>query len=824
MIENQEPFMPSPTFNLRLKFITGLVGSILALGVCISLIMYFHINSIMESEISQRSKMLLAQSDAVQDYVKSELRPEMFAALPEGRFILKAMSSSYISREVMARLNLKDASQYHYRRVAMNARNPASMPGGIEADLIAFFRRNPDARIWEDTTRVQGEEYRLVARPVVFISSCMQCHGDPGDAPKELIDIYGDENGFHHRVDEVGGVVVAGFPVAMIKSPAKELTFQYLMLYLLGIFLFTGLISLFFDRLVMKNLKHLSGIFKTRFSGEAEQGIIRKLERKDEIEGLIEGVEELAICLSDTRSQLEDHTRNLEKKVEDRTRELDRKARKHLGDVRLFVDLITGFGKALTTRELLAALLESVGKRYRASDVVYYCMVTSEDQYAWKSVNTEPEPPLEARDLVWKNQVLFRGRRLYIPVKSQESHWGILCLVWETAPDPRDLDKEVLLALGHQVAVLIENIHVFAGIRSQHDMLQSVFEGISDPLLLIDEECHIIITNRAGHDILGPGSKKEQEVMLRSFLCTGGAALKECSILNHVARTSHPVSEEIHTPDDRYFDIDLYPLPRRDQTRLQMVLYARNITQEKRMAERMRQAEHLGAIGKLAAGVAHEINNPLGVIQCYTDLIRDAVTDEEIVSDIDIISKHTRAAQKVVQDLLALSRPGKSISGTSDLNQVVARTVDVFKAQAVSRNIHIVTRLAEGLPQILCDGAVLEQILTNLWLNAVDALQESGDTIFIETASTENFEVMLRFADNGPGIPDTVKPRIFDPFFTTKEVGKGTGLGLSIVYGFVSELNGRITVDTGDLTRFDIHLPTVQTDPAIPVPPDRTSP
>ncbi|MFO7988543.1 MAG: c-type heme family protein [Thermodesulfobacteriota bacterium] len=810
-------------FNLRLKFITGLVVFIMALGVCISLIMYFHINSIMESEISQRSKMLLAQSDAVQDYVKSELRPEMFAALPEGRFILKAMSSSYISRAVMTRLNLKDASRYHYRRVAMNARNPSSVPDGIESDLIAFFRQNPDARVWENTTHVQDEEYHLVARPVVFGESCMNCHGDPKDAPVELIDIYGDQNGFHYRVDEVGGVVVAGFPVAMITSPAKELTFQYLMLYLLGIFLFIGLISLFFDRLVMKNLQDLSRIFKTRFSGDTEQGIIQKLEKKDEIEGLIEGVDELAMCLSDTRRKLEDHTQNLEKMVNDRTRELDRKATKHMGDVRLFVDLLTGFGGALTTRQLLSALLESVGKRYQASNVIYHCLVSSENHYAWKSEKPDPDLPPDVPDLLWKNEILFRDRYLFIPVKSLESHWGILCLFWENPPDPADLDGDVLLALGQQVAVLIENIHVFSGIRSQHDMLQSVFEGISDPLLLIDEDCHIIITNRAGHDILGPGTKKEREAALKAFLCAPSSSGGECSILTHVARTGRPVSEEILTRDDRYFEIDLYPLPRRDQARLQIVVYARNITQEKQMAERMRQAEHLGAIGKLAAGVAHEINNPLGVIQCYTDLVRDAVADEAIISDIDIISKHTKAAQKVVQDLLAMSRPRKSIAGTCDLNQVVNQVVSVFKAQAVSRKINIVTHLSEALLPVRCDGAVLEQILTNLWLNAVDALQESGDTITIETHASENSQVVLRFSDNGPGIPDIIGHRIFDPFYTTKEVGKGTGLGLSIVYGFVSELNGRIVVDTSEQTRFDIYLPTVAASLSAPAPSDRTS-
>ncbi len=815
--------MLARTFNLRLKFITGLVVFILALGVCISLIMYFHINSIMESEIRQRSKMLLAQSDAVQDYVKSELRPEMFAVLPEGRFILKAMSSSYISREVMTRLNLKDASRYHYRRVAENARNPSSEPNESESDLIAYFQRNPDTRVWENTTLVGGEEYRLVARPVVFTASCMNCHGDPKDAPVELIDIYGDQNGFHYQINEVSGVVVAGFPVAMIKSPAKELTFQYLMLYLLGIFLFIGLISLFFDRLVMKNLQDLSRIFKTRFSGETEQGIIQKLEQRDEIEGLIEGVDELAVCLSDARRKLEDHTQNLEKMVEDRTRELDRKATKHLGDVRLFVELLTGFGGALTTGQLLSTLLESVGKRYQATDVVYYCLVSSEKYYAWKSGEYAPDLPHETRDLLWKNEILFRGRYLFVPVKSQESHWGILSLFWENKPDPGDLDGDVLLALGQQVAVLIENIHVFSSIRSQHDMLQSVFEGISDPLLLIDEDCHIIITNRAGHDFLGPGSKNAQETALRSFLCANMSNPGDCNILYHVTRTGRPVNEEIHTQDDRYFDIDLYPLPRRDQARLQIVAYARNITQEKQMEERMRQAEHLGAIGKLAAGVAHEINNPLGVIQCYTDLVRDTVTDKEIVSDIDIISKHTKAAQKVVQNLLALSRPKKSITGTCDLNQVVVQAVSVFKAQAVSRKINIVTHLSEGLSPVTCDGAVLEQILTNLWLNAVDALQESGDTITIETDASENSQVVLRFADNGPGIPDIIQHRIFDPFYTTKEVGKGTGLGLSIVYGFVSELNGRIVVDTSEQTRFDIYLPTVPSALSAPKPCDRTS-
>ncbi len=802
--------MISKTFNLRFKFITGLVLFALALGSCIGVIMYFHVNSIMKSEISNRSRMLLAQSDAVQNYVKTELRPEMFATLPEGRFIIKAMSSSYISREVMARLNLRDGSVYHYRRVSRSPRNPDATPNALESRLITYFNQNRDQRFWEDNARVGGKEYRLVARPVTFGPSCMNCHGEPDDAPAELIQMYGDKNGFHYTPDEVGGVVVAGFPVAQITDPAKELTLQYLSLYLLGIFLFAGMISLFFDRLVMKNLHHLSQIFKNRFSGEAEQGIIQKLEQRDEIEGLIEGVDELAHCLSTARSELENHTENLEKMVEERTLALKQKAKKHLGDVHLFVDLLSGFGESIDTRQLISGLLESVGRRYGADQVVYHCTVVSENYYTWKKGG--PIPPLtpEIKNLLWTDQVLTKDAQWYIPVKSLESHWGILSISWSWGHAYPDLDPEILLALGQQVAVLIENIHAFSDIRLQHDMLQSVFEGISDPLLLIDEDCHIIIANTGSAGFLKEERHHARETELKAFLSQGRTNGDTGNLMDQVLETGKAVNGEILTPENQFFSLDLYPLPLKDtaaQYTRKIVLYARNITLEKQMGERLQQAERLSAIGQLAAGIAHEINNPLGVIQCYTDLVRDAVEDKEVLEDINTISNHTRNAQKVVQDLLNLSRPKKVVSGTCDINQAVEQGLQIFKTQAASRNITLETELAPDLPPVQCDGVILEQILTNLWLNAVDALRESGDTISFTTRDTRAGEIRLDVKDNGPGIPREIQSRIFDPFFTTKDVGKGTGLGLSLVYGFVTEIGARIRLTSDTTTCFSIYFP-----------------
>ena len=809
-ILNGDPYMLSKTFSLRFKFITGLVLFAGALGICISIIIYFHLNHIMRSEISQRSRMLLAQSDAIQDYVKTVLRPEMFDTLPADRFILKAMSSSYISRQIMARLQKDDTQAYHYRRVSIQPRNPDSAANAFEQNLIVTFNSDKTLTTWEQETLVGDKRYHLVARPVTFSQSCMQCHGDPKNAPIELKEIYGDKNGFHYTPGEVGGVVVAGFPLAMIENPVKEVTLQYLSLYFLGIFFFAALISLFFDRLVMKNLHTLTKIFKTRFSGKQEQGIIDKLEKKDEIEGLIEGVDELASCLAHARKELEDHALNLELKVENRTKQIKSKAKKHLGDVRLFVKILSGFGGSLDTSQLISGVLESVANRFDADQVIYHCTVVSDNFYAWKPDKNIQILGSDIKELLWKDKILTQKNQLYIPIKSSESHWGILYISWAQKRVPDNLDPDILLALGQQVGILLENIQAFSNIRFQNDMLQSIFEGISDPLLLIDADCHIIIANKASHTILKETNRIDQEGELKQFLSLERRHQRAETILNQVIRTGLPVSQEIQALDERHFSIDLYPLPNRESSPLRIVLYARDITLEKQMMNRMQQAERLSAIGKMASGIAHEINNPLGVIQCYADLVKDAVDDPETHKDVDIILKHTRSAKKVVQDLLNLSRPRPTLSGTCDINAVIESELEVFKAQAGSKQIILNTDLAKGLPQILCDTAIMEQILTNLWLNAVDALQEKGNKITISTQRADDNGIRLSIEDNGPGIPTTVMPQIFDPFYTTKAVGKGTGLGLSIVYGFVNELGGRIEVDNTPLTRFNIFFPVTR--------------
>jgi signal transduction histidine kinase len=329
-------------------------------------------------------------------------------------------------------------------------------------------------------------------------------------------------------------------------------------------------------------------------------------------------------------------------------------------------------------------------------------------------------------------------------------------------------------------------------------------------LLLIDSNGHIIIANKASKSILSKKKRANQEKELKKFLCLENTSNNSFNILNQVIDKEKPMSQEIKTPDERYFRIDLYPLPKRDQADLRIILSARDITMEKQMMERMQQTERLSSIGKMAAGIAHEINNPLGVIQCYTDLVKDTVKDPETLSDIDIILKHTRNVQTIVRDLLSLSRPKQVISGKCSINKVILNAIEVFKTQSASKRISVNSYLKDNLPDIKCDAAILEQILTNLWLNAFDAIQDSGGTINISTQFAKKDQVLLCIEDNGPGISDHIISQIFDPFYTTKEVGKGTGLGLSVVYGFINEIGGRIEVESDETTVFNIFFPVVK--------------
>jgi len=226
------------------------------------------------------------------------------------------------------------------------------------------------------------------------------------------------------------------------------------------------------------------------------------------------------------------------------------------------------------------------------------------------------------------------------------------------------------------------------------------------------------------------------------------------------------------------------------------------------------QSGKLAAVGTLAAGVAHELNQPLMVIRGYAqELLADKrLADQEVREDLRRIEAQTTRMVAIITHLRDFSRQSKGRREPTDLNHVVTQAFTFLAQQLKVWNIEVIQELDPALPTVWADPLQIEQILLNLVTNARDAMEATGSgTITIHTGRTQDGRVALTITDTGPGIPPDLQGRIFDPFFTTKEVGKGTGLGLSICHGILEEHGGELRVQSpvadGRGARFTIMLP-----------------
>jgi signal transduction histidine kinase len=239
------------------------------------------------------------------------------------------------------------------------------------------------------------------------------------------------------------------------------------------------------------------------------------------------------------------------------------------------------------------------------------------------------------------------------------------------------------------------------------------------------------------------------------------------------------------------------------------------------------RAEKLASVGRLAAGVAHEVGNPLSAIENYVEVLRRRGADPEIVA---AVAREVERIDRIVRSLLDYARPRAAQRESLDLSAVVESAVTLLGAQGVLRPVTVEWAPASGLPRVPGDRAALEQVFVNLLLNAVDAAG-AGGRIAVRAAATRlglapspgeragprhladlpdgTLAVEVVVADSGPGVPEELRDRIFDPFFTTKEPGRGTGLGLAIVQRTVHDHGGRVDVGAGALggAGFTVTLP-----------------
>jgi two-component system, NtrC family, sensor kinase len=222
------------------------------------------------------------------------------------------------------------------------------------------------------------------------------------------------------------------------------------------------------------------------------------------------------------------------------------------------------------------------------------------------------------------------------------------------------------------------------------------------------------------------------------------------------------------------------------------------------------QAEKLASIGKLAAGVAHEINNPLGGILIYSHLIlEDTPKAGPHYENLKKIVRETTRCKEIVKGLLDFARPKEPEMASTDVHEILGRCLSLIERQSLFQNIRFEKSYAASLPRIIADGGQLQQVFMNLIFNAAEAMEGNGTLTLGTRLDPGRKEIQIEFTDTGHGVKDEDKKRLFEPFFTTKEVGKGTGLGLAISYGIIQKHGGAIDLrsEAGQGATFTVRLP-----------------
>ncbi len=333
-------------------------------------------------------------------------------------------------------------------------------------------------------------------------------------------------------------------------------------------------------------------------------------------------------------------------------------------------------------------------------------------------------------------------------------------------------------------------------LRLSEAKFRSLFESSKDMILFCDQQGMICDINDSGLDFLGIADR--EVVIGRPFASFFLNPEKGARFREELLTRGHVKGFEcqLKGPNDarRYLMLTAAAMRNTAGEFEGCQVIAIDLSHFKKMTDQLIQSEKMTSVGQLAAGVAHEINTPLGIILGYTQLLAEDFEDNaEVHETLAIIEKHTKICRRIVADLLKFSHPSaEQQMQPGDINRCLEEVLAIVEHTLNMDHIFIHRCLASGIPPVLFDPERLRQVFVNLLTNAHHAIGEEGIVGVWSRYRPEQGKVEIIVGDSGSGISPEVMGRIFDPFFTTKGVGKGTGLGLSVSFGIINDHNGRI--------------------------------
>lgn len=437
-------------------------------------------------------------------------------------------------------------------------------------------------------------------------------------------------------------------------------------------------------------------------------------------------------------------------------------------------------------------------------------------------------------------------------------------LQYRIARRENDEMGQVVEAFNHMGSSLASSINQ---LKNSMEFTDNVIKTMVSPLLVVNKEGHIEMVNQAALTLSGyqEGELLGQELLF--LFHRGSSDGKEEDLFPYLLQEGYFASDEIQlrTKDGRSVAIDFHSSPlygkqgelqgivitaedveeikkliaNLEQARAKLLKKSRDLEEEiaesSKELERTRahfvQWDKLASVGQLAAGVAHEINNPLGSILTYSKLLKRELNTEDnppspavsqLLQYIETIGKEAYRCSHIIRSLLDFSRleEGPFKVEPIDINVVLNEMIELLKHQAQMQHVTIIRQLEPNPPSVMGNFAQLHQAFFNVTLNAIQAMPHGGQLLIVSRSTVDDItlqekQIEVEIADTGFGIEEKNLPRLFDPFFTTKKPGEGTGLGLSVVYGVIHRHQGSITVESQKErgTKFVLRLPVYKEEP-----------
>jgi PAS domain S-box-containing protein len=337
-------------------------------------------------------------------------------------------------------------------------------------------------------------------------------------------------------------------------------------------------------------------------------------------------------------------------------------------------------------------------------------------------------------------------------------------------------------------------------LRQSENQYASLVEHANDIIFTVDRNANFLTINKAGVDFF---NRTKEEIIghnIGTICFNEESASRQFKAIDEVIASgeSRQIIYATHIKDTEYWlSTNFGPLSDINGKIYAVLAISRDVTERKRTEDRMYHTEKLASLGTLAAGVAHEINNPLAIILGFTDILLEKTDPGSESFDIlKTIEKQGNNAKRVVENLLSFARYREIREESIDINSSIEEVLTVAGNTLRVSKITVRKRLSSGLPLVKGDSREIQQVFLNIINNAIYAMKGNG-MLTVETDATANGRrVEIRFSDSGHGIRKEHRTRIFDPLFTTKVVGEGTGLGLSVCYAIIAKYGGSITFET----------------------------